>query len=606
MQVFTFCIFLFSKGGFFVLSIQKLLTRTLVAVFIAIITLLSVFYYGVTRDVILTTLSQSRQDSLSQISGEVDTILDSAYTISYLIAQDEKIHGTILSDDISLINQGTVNAHFSDIYSRYYSAFEKIGVYFHIICLAQNGFVYSSQSGFSASDYERIRSYAWFSKNIGLQSDQYLVDSLPDSSSGDHGTSVAVVRNFFGSSGQYKGSLIVCIPEKILGQSYSNLDTSSEFYILNPLSVAVSASDKSVLGTIPLDMSNYRFVNSNRPYSIIVLDKTPYFSAKYTSEQTGWIVFERIPLSSVLAPMRLITLKTILLASLAVILSVPAAIFLSRKISRPLMQFCNAMNQAVSSRFKPLDSASHILEIRTLTDGFNQMTEEISHLMKDIEQKEKDINTANFNFLRAQINPHFLYNTLFSIKCTVSAGQSEQACQMISILISLLRNSISTDQRTASLLSETNLITKYVKLQNLRYQNTIILKIESPTELMELTMPRFLLQPLVENALMYSSATSSQDSRLREIFIEFFLCENSLHVEVCNNGSCFTAQDLAAVLHADDISSCPHSSHIGLKNIQRRIQLLCGEGYGLYIGQRQNYSTVVGIRLPLIAEQERE
>ena len=64
------------------LSIQKLLTRTLVAVFIAIITLLSVFYYGVTRDVILTTLSQSRQDSLSQISGEVDTILDSAYTIS--------------------------------------------------------------------------------------------------------------------------------------------------------------------------------------------------------------------------------------------------------------------------------------------------------------------------------------------------------------------------------------------------------------------------------------------------------------------------------------------------------------------------------------------
>lgn len=277
------------------LSIQKLLTRTLVAVFIAIITLLSVFYYGVTRDVILTTLSQSRQDSLSQISGEVDTILDSAYTISYLIAQDEKIHGTILSDDISLINQGTVNAHFSDIYSRYYSAFEKIGVYFHIICLAQNGFVYSSQSGFSASDYERIRSYAWFSKNIGLQSDQYLVDSLPDSSSGDHGTSVAVVRNFFGSSGQYKGSLIVCIPEKILGQSYSNLDTSSEFYILNPLSVAVSASDKSVLGTIPLDMSNYRFVNSNRPYSIIVLDKTPYFSAKYTSEQTGWIVFERIP-----------------------------------------------------------------------------------------------------------------------------------------------------------------------------------------------------------------------------------------------------------------------------------------------------------------------
>lgn len=119
-------------------------------------------------------------------------------------------------------------------------------------------------------------------------------------------------------------------------------------------------------------------------------------------------------------------------------------------------------------------------------------------------------------------------------------------------------------------------------------------------------MPRFLLQPLVENALMYSSATSSQDSRLREIFIEFFLCENSLHVEVCNNGSCFTAQDLAAVLHADDISSCPHSSHIGLKHIQRRIQLLCGEGYGLYIGQRQNYSTVVGIRLPLIAEQERE
>lgn len=588
------------------MSIQKLLTRTLVVVFIAIIALLSVFYYYVTQDVILTTLSQSRQDSLSQISSEVDTILDSAYTISYLIAQDEKIHGTILSDDISLINQGTVNAHFSDIYSRYYSAFEKIGVYFHIICLAQNGFVYSSQPGFSESDYARIRSYAWFSKNIGLQSEQYLVDSLPDSPGGDQGTSVAVVRNFFGASGQYKGSLLVCIPEKILEQSYSDLDDGSEFYILNPLSIAVSASDKSVLGTIPLDMSNYRFVNSNRPYSILVLDGIPYFSAKYTSEQTGWTVFERIPLSSVLAPMRSIALKTILLASLTVVLSVAAAIFLSRQISRPLMQFCDAMKQAVSNCFKPLDSASHILEIRTLTDGFNQMTKEISHLMKDIEQKEKDINTANFNFLRAQINPHFLYNTLFSIKCTVSAGQGEQACQMIGILISLLRNSISTNQRTASLLSETNLITQYVKLQNLRYENTVILKIQLPTELMELTMPRFLLQPLVENALMYSSVTSSQDSCLRQIFIDFFLHEGSLHVEVCNNGSFFTEKDLEAVLQTDDENKRPGGSHIGLKNIQRRIQLLCGKEYGLYIGQRQNYSTVVGIRLPLASEQEKE
>lgn len=581
-------------------SIRKILAISFSSAFIILTLFLSVFYYGFTKNVIFNTLSQGRQDSLSLISSKIDSMLNSAYSISNLLSTDDLIIGTLMSDDISLINIPTVRSQIDDIYSRYYQAFSEIGLSFDIICVGENGFTYSSRPGFTEAEYHHLRSYSWFTKNIGSKTTSYLITNLSmPFSQNVQSSNIAIVRNVFSGSGGYKGTFFVCVPEKTLENIYSGLIDKNNFYILNPLSVVVSSSDKATLGSIPLDFSNYRFSQSNKDYSIIKTNGKTYFSAKYISPKTDWIVFEQIPLQNVLAPIKPIIFNTLLSIGVSCLLSITIAIFVSRRITSPLIEFCNKMDRAVSNNFKPIKMSSKISEIAILTNGFNHTICEISNLLEHIHQKEQDVNNAKFKFLKAQINPHFLYNTLFSIKCTVNSHRTEQACEMISILISLLRNSISSNEATSTLLDETSYITQYVKLQNLRYENTIALKISLPEELMEKRILRFLLQPLVENAIMHSSITTSEDINLQQIFISFSQEGETLKIEICNNGSTFSQPELERLL-SDSQSDAPQSSsHIGLKNIEDRIQLQYGNTYGLYIGKRPDFDTVVGVCLPL-------
>ena len=262
------------------------------------------------------------------------------------------------------------------------------------------------------------------------------------------------------------------------------------------------------------------------------------------------------------------------------------------KVYRPLDKVVRKMDDVASGSLKTRINVEHMGEDFTkLAVGFNSMMEEILVLMEQVKMEQHQIEQIRFNALQSQIQPHFLYNTLFSVKCTISMNKPEHACEMLTLLISILQNSVSSNKSDNTLLEETIIIGQYVRLQNLRYDDKVHFRMDLPKELMELTIPRFLIQPLVENVFLHAIPLTGEAI---ELMIRFRGDEKIISIEVCDTGIGFTQEDLERVLEQPSGASF----HIGLKNIQDRIQLLYGPDFGLYAGKDEQYHTVMVLRIP--------
>lgn len=577
------------------MNIKKILNITLffvLGMLTALLTFILVHFY--TRST-FETLSEANTKQLQLISQKTDAMITSAGTIARLLYQDESILGTILSSDLTGQNISSVNAGIDLLYTKYYSAFQQFGLSFDIVCLGENGFRYSS-CGYTEKDFERLSSFSWYRKQRAYGNASYSVTNfVPSPKSGGNTYCYAIVRNVYQVSGDFAGAIIVFVDENTLSSIYSDsIRPDSTIHLLNEYSTVVSSNDKSKIGITPKSTPDYLFVRSSNPYDIYTNNYgVKCFCVKYTSTVTGWTIFEQIPLDSIMQPVRKIIYLIIAIVIGFYLLVLFVFSIITRSISRPIHAICEEMEHSISRNFAHLKIKTQLAEIKRIGDSYNHLCDAINVLIKDVQSAEKQANDAKFNFLKAQINPHFLYNTLFSIKCMVEMGNQKHASKMLTLLIALLQNSVSSNRSMNTLLEETAILRKYVQLQNLRYDNRIQFHTNLPEECMQLTVPRFLIQPLIENVFLH--AVPLGNDRI-ELFIEFRPDGGKLLVHVCDTGIGFTQPELEDILAQPSASA---SSHIGLSNIQNRVQLLYGPEYGLSASCDSHFHTIVTLTLPL-------
>ncbi len=577
------------------MNIKKILNITLffvLGMLTALLTFILVHFY--TRST-YETLSEANTKQLQLISQKTDAMITSAETIARLLYQDESILGTILSSDLTGQNISSVNAGIDLLYTKYYSAFQQFGLSFDIVCLGERGLRFSG-CGYTEKDFERLSSFSWYRKQRAYGNASYSVTNfVPSPKSGGNTYCYAIVRNVYQVSGDFAGAIIVFVDENTLSSIYSDsIRPDSTIHLLNEYSTVVSSNDKSKIGITPKSTPDYLFVRSSNPYDIYTNNYgVKCFCVKYTSTVTGWTIFEQIPLDSIMQPVRKIIYLIIAIVIGFYLLVLFVFSIITRSISRPIHAICEEMEHSISRNFAHLKIKTQLAEIKRIGDSYNHLCDAINVLIKDVQSAEKQANDAKFNFLKAQINPHFLYNTLFSIKCMVEMGNQKHASKMLTLLIALLQNSVSSNRSMNTLLEETAILRKYVQLQNLRYDNRIQFHTNLPEECMQLTVPRFLIQPLIENVFLH--AVPLGNDRI-ELFIEFRPDGGKLLVHVCDTGIGFTQPELEDILAQPSASA---SSHIGLSNIQDRVQLLYGPEYGLSASCDSHFHTIVTLTLPL-------
>ena len=269
---------------------------------------------------------------------------------------------------------------------------------------------------------------------------------------------------------------------------------------------------------------------------------------------------------------------------------------LSRTISRPIQGLVRAMQDfetnAEEFNYQPVHGSSEIL---ALSDSFGHMVVRLQDLMEKVRSEEITLRKTELKALQAQINPHFLYNTLDAISWLCEEERSRDAVEMVNALARLFRISISKGHELIPIEKEVQHAKSYLMIQNFRYKNQFTYSFTIEEETLPYLCNKITLQPIIENAIYHGINRMVDEGR---IDIHIFQEGEDIIFRVTDNGVGMSQEQCQSILKSEPDSQ----NGIGIKNVNERIKIYFGESYGLTIESEPDEGTSVKIRMPKIKE----
>jgi two-component system sensor histidine kinase YesM len=360
-------------------------------------------------------------------------------------------------------------------------------------------------------------------------------------------------------------------------------------FLSSRLKAAAASSELSAYVTFNDTNETFRYQNS--AYSASSLPENAY-SATLSN---GWVI-SILPSDANLMRSQMSYLWLILLIFLAVfvtgILLLPQ---LNHMIAEPVHQLIHRLERISLGDFSRDEQIEWNDELGDIGRGINTLADRVQKLMDKKVQDEKAKQELQYQILQSQINPHFMYNTLNTIKWMATIQGADGIADVSTSLSRLLKN-VAHGESIIPLRQELSLVDDYFKIMQYRYGGNIQLKKEIQDEsLLACSVPRFLLQPIVENAIFHGIEPKGKGT----ITIVISRVGNDLSASVTDDGVGMSEEDIQNVLsgQADD----PHefSRHIGISNVNQRVKLNYGQQYGLTITSKPGKFTCMHFRLPI-------
>jgi len=295
------------------------------------------------------------------------------------------------------------------------------------------------------------------------------------------------------------------------------------------------------------------------------------------------------------------TLSIILIIS-AVGFSVLAAWSLSRSIYTPIKKLHDVTTTITKNDLQALMSSDNVDEITELGMSFNIMIGKIKELLDSKIKEQENLKKAELRALQAQINPHFLYNTLDTIIWMAESKKTKDVVDIVTALSSFFRISLSKGMDWITIGEEVERIRNYLTIQKMRYRDILDFKIEVDADVAENTILKLLLQPLVENALYHGIKNKRQGGTISVRAKRKGNDEILLEVE--DDGIGFTSEKLAQLRAEldDDSGEIKMESGFGVGNVNNRVRLYYGRTYGISIQSEYNTGTCVTLVIPAKTE----
>lgn len=289
------------------------------------------------------------------------------------------------------------------------------------------------------------------------------------------------------------------------------------------------------------------------------------------------------------------------ISALGMLIVISISAFISAKISKPIKQLEKSMKLVEEGQFDINIDVKGEAEVAQLSKTFNLMVTRIRQLMKQIVHEQEAKRISEINALQAQINPHFLYNTLDSIVWMAEHEKSEDVITMVTALAKLFRISISRGKNIITVREELEHAKNYLVIQKKRYKNKFEFEIEAQGEVLDLKTPKLILQPIIENAI-YHGIEYMVDKGFIKVSVS--IADGKLLYQVMDNGLGMEPEVLNNLLINEPKSK--KGSGVGVKNVHERIQLYFGREYGLQIESELEEGTNVKIWLPIVRDENPE
>lgn len=291
-------------------------------------------------------------------------------------------------------------------------------------------------------------------------------------------------------------------------------------------------------------------------------------------------------------------LLVLALSAASILLLVRYSVRLSRSVTQPVVDLCRRAEDVIGGDLtvrEPVRSETY--EIRILSEGMEQMISRLNAQIREITQKQASLRKTELALLQAQINPHFLYNTMDTIIWLIEADRPQAAVEMVSNLSDFFRHSLSRGEDIITLGEEERHVRSYLQIQQVRYKDILDYTIQIDPVLGSARVPKLTLQPLVENALYHGIKLKRGKGC---IYITSRAEGTDILIQITDDGAGMSEERLAELNRALETGE---RVGFGLVTVHERLRLLFGPPYGLTLSSRQGVGTTVTVRIPRGGEE---
>jgi two-component system sensor histidine kinase YesM len=315
-----------------------------------------------------------------------------------------------------------------------------------------------------------------------------------------------------------------------------------------------------------------------------------------SSEDTGWTVVAVSYLDELFSASREAEYYFLMLSLLAFVAAIAVAYFISTNISKPIESLRRSMQAVESGNFDIDITVNANNEIYQLARDCDIAVKKVRNLIDQNRREQEQKRKLELRSLQAQINPHFLYNTLDSIIWMIELGETERAIDMTSSLAKFFRLGISRGSETISVRTEIEYVQTYLAIQKERYKDKLSYEIAFSPELYGHKILKLLIQPLVENAIYHGIKNMERPGLIRIIGERE---GDAILIRIGDNGMGMPAEQLEALRNG--LIEPSQTSGVGVRNVQERIRLYFGPEYGVQFESDPGRGTTATIRIPVIA-----
>jgi two-component system sensor histidine kinase YesM len=387
--------------------------------------------------------------------------------------------------------------------------------------------------------------------------------------------------------------------EDILQNAYSGIlenetDNGVEVFICDGAGRILSHPDEGQIGQsirgepyaarILADAAGHDYVSYKAD-----TDKIAIYS---TIENNGWKIIKTLPTDYLYREINRMHALFIFGGAIYALAIVFFMIIFSVRYTEPMMKMMSVIKKVEQGDLTVRTGIRSNDEVGQLGISLNNMIGKMQLLIERLVKEEQEKKEVELEALHAQINPHFLYNTLNAIKWMAKIQGNTSVSKSITALIKLLRISINLGREMISLREELDYVENYVVIQNLRFNKAINIIKNIEEDCLDLSVPKLILQPIVENSIIYGLTEERQEIN---ISIACFIKDGRLIVEIRDDGPGIEEEVLKDIL--SDPTDKNKFSKVGLNNVNHRIRLYCGNEYGIDIETKLGEGTLVRVRL---------
>lgn len=573
-------------------SIRKKLLCNVTIVITCILLLSALGSYFYFRNIIESQTIKDQQQLMDACTNRMDGFLHEMDRISFELAGDQSIAEILNRRDYG---ESLFPATFQQLYSqilRYVQLpYSDSAISFQFILYLPDSLKFSSyldssipnhvsrMTSVSIKSNSQLRKESWYQASRGLSGALYSFTLSNDS---DTIYFCRTIQNvYFGTVNHSDelGMLVFKVSRSVLSSMFADYTTfrDSQIYL--------SYGNKSLCtnegNALSSNVESAKIPYGNQ-FVHVTMGHTQYYAAKQRLEQEFYLTY-LIPQNEISRSLNGIKILMALELMAGLLSGLLASTFLSFRLTKPI-RYLTSMMQKVDSIGRmdlvPEEKASND-EIGVLFHQYNKMVQRIKKLMLDLRKSMQKQKESEIKALQAQINPHFVFNTLDSINWIAMCEGEKNISIMVTSLTDMLRYSITGQYKETSLQEELEYAAQYCRIQSLRYPDEFALTVDVPKELGLYRLPKMLLQPLVENSILHSSIVGRGCGGVEplQIRVESELRNKCLILRVADSGA-GNADQINDYLSGRE-TLIPKGNGFGIRNVNQRIQLLMGKEYGL-------------------------